>query len=97
MSARLSLGRNIGFVPAERRIVTTGAYGFVRHPIYTGIFIGILGDNLSNFTGRDLALDLVWVGLWVLKTFIEEGFLRQSPPYAHYMTQVRWRWFPHLA
>jgi protein-S-isoprenylcysteine O-methyltransferase Ste14 len=28
----LSLGRNIGFVPAQRQIVTRGAYAFVRHP-----------------------------------------------------------------
>lgn len=32
--ARLSLGRNMGFVPAQREIVTTGAYRYVRHPIY---------------------------------------------------------------
>jgi protein-S-isoprenylcysteine O-methyltransferase Ste14 len=35
MWARLSLGRNIGFVPAKREIVTAGAYRYVRHPIYT--------------------------------------------------------------
>src|SRR5947209_7555620 len=37
--ARLSLGRNIGFVPAQRQIVTSGAYRYVRHPIYTGLFL----------------------------------------------------------
>jgi protein-S-isoprenylcysteine O-methyltransferase Ste14 len=31
--ARLSLGRNIGFVPAQREIVTSWAYTVVRHPI----------------------------------------------------------------
>jgi hypothetical protein len=31
--ARLSLRRNRGFVPAQREIVTAGAYRFVRHPI----------------------------------------------------------------
>jgi protein-S-isoprenylcysteine O-methyltransferase Ste14 len=34
--ARVSLGRNIGLVPAQRLLVTTGAYRLVRHPIYTG-------------------------------------------------------------
>jgi len=95
--ARLSLGRNIGFVPAERQIVTTGAYGLVRHPIYTGLFVGFVADDLANFTAQNLALDLAWVGLWVLKTFIEEGFLKQSPAYTHYMTQVRRRWIPGIA
>src|SRR5215813_3671685 len=32
--ALLSLGRNIGFIPAQRKVVTKGAYGVVRHPIY---------------------------------------------------------------
>src|SRR5262245_58473444 len=32
----LSLGRNIGFIPAQRQLVTRGAYRFARHPIYTG-------------------------------------------------------------
>src|SRR5262249_8968705 len=37
--ARWSLGRNIGFVPAQRTVVRWGAYGHVRHPIYTGLFL----------------------------------------------------------
>src|ERR1700691_1369716 len=43
---RLSLGRNIGFVPAQREIVTRGAYPFVRHPIYSVIFLSLLGEAM---------------------------------------------------
>src|SRR3989442_585711 len=32
--ARLSLGRNIGFVPAQRELVHNGAYAYMRHPVY---------------------------------------------------------------
>ena len=95
--ARLSLGRNIGFVPAERTIVTTGAYAYVRHPIYTGVFLGVLALELSDFSPRNLTIDVTWCLLWVAKTFIEEGFLRQNPEYARYMTEVRWRWIPGIA
>jgi hypothetical protein len=31
--ARLSLGRNIGFVPAQRELVHSGAYAYMRHPV----------------------------------------------------------------
>ncbi len=31
--ALVSLGRNIGFIPAQRKVVTKGACRFVRHPI----------------------------------------------------------------
>ena len=95
--ARLSLGRNIGFVPAERVIVKTGAYAYVRHPIYSGIFIGVLATELYDFSWRNLAIDTLWCCLWVIKTFIEERFLRQNPDYARYMEKVRWRWFPAVA
>jgi hypothetical protein len=35
--------------------------------------------------------------MFVVKSFIEEGFLRTDPQYAEYLLQVRWRWFPGLA
>jgi protein-S-isoprenylcysteine O-methyltransferase Ste14 len=94
--ARLSLGRNIGFVPAERSIVTTGAYAYVRHPIYSGIFVAVLALQLRDFSWRNLVLDGLLCLLWVIKTFIEEGFLRENPAYACYMQTVRWRWFPGI-
>ena len=37
--ARLSLGRNIGFVPAQRDLIQAGAYAYMRHPVYTGILL----------------------------------------------------------
>ncbi|HEY8258621.1 MAG TPA: hypothetical protein VIG08_13275, partial [Gemmatimonadales bacterium] len=40
--ARFSLGRNIGMVPAQRTLVMDGAYAYVRHPIYTGVFVSYL-------------------------------------------------------
>jgi protein-S-isoprenylcysteine O-methyltransferase Ste14 len=95
--SRLSLGRNIGFVPAERSIVTTGAYAYVRHPIYSGMFIGVLATELEDFSWRNLAIDAVWCSLWVAKTFIEERFLSDNPNYVRYMQTVRWRWFPGIA
>jgi protein-S-isoprenylcysteine O-methyltransferase Ste14 len=84
-------------VPAERKIVTTGLYGHVRHPVYTGLFLVILGTLLVYFSWRNLVLTAVWMGLWVVKTFVEENFLRKNPEYAEYMAKVRWRWVPYVA
>src|SRR5216683_3350819 len=52
--ARLSLGRNIGFVPAQRELVTSGAYAIVRHPIYGGLFISLTGVVLRAYSVRNL-------------------------------------------
>jgi len=95
--ARVSLGRSIGIVPAERGIVTSGAYRYMRHPIYTGIFLSFIALDLSAFSWINLILDGISAGLWVVKTFVEERFLRQNPEYAEYMQKVRWRWFPGIA
>ena len=95
--ARASLGRSIGFVPAEREIVTTGAYAWVRHPVYAGLFVSLVGLHLEAASLRNLALDVVAVALFVAKTLAEERFLALNPAYAAYMRSVRWRWFPGLA
>jgi hypothetical protein len=47
--ALLSLGR-LGFIPAQRKVVTKGAYGFVRHPIYTGTFVSLLAFVLRSYS-----------------------------------------------
>jgi protein-S-isoprenylcysteine O-methyltransferase Ste14 len=95
--ARLSLGRNIGFVPAQREIVTRGAYRFVRHPIYSVIFLSILGEAMQRCSVRNLILLGLNVVIWMVKSVIEEGLLRQDPQYAAYMRRVRWRWIPWVA
>jgi protein-S-isoprenylcysteine O-methyltransferase Ste14 len=48
--ARVHLGRNWG-MPMSRKqdpeLVTTGPYAFVRHPIYTGIILMMLGSAIA--------------------------------------------------
>ncbi len=94
--ARLSLGRNIGFVPAQRKLVTTGAYAVVRHPIYSALTINYLSLVLQRFTPITLLLVTIGVGWFIVKSIVEEHFLRADPEYASYMGRVRWRWIPGL-
>ncbi len=95
--ARLSLGRSIGFVPAQRVIITRGAYRFVRHPIYTGLFLALLAFVLRAYSPRNLAGMLTIVLLFVIKSIVEERFLSDEPEYAAYLRRVRWRWMPGIA
>jgi protein-S-isoprenylcysteine O-methyltransferase Ste14 len=94
--ARLTLGRNIGFVPAQRRLVLSGPYRWVRHPIYSALFLAEVCVILEGFSWTNLALSVVFLGLFVAKTFMEEDFLRRDPAYEIYMEQVRFRWIPGL-
>lgn len=95
--ALLSLGRNIGFVPAQRRLVTQGAYRFVRHPIYTGTFISLLAFVLRAFSVLNLTVAVVLITLLMLRGVVEERFLQEDAGYAAYLQQVRWRWLPGIA
>lgn len=95
--ARLSLGRSIGLVPAQRGIVTQGAYRFMRHPIYTGVYCAYVAVALQNFSALNCAIFAIGAGLFIIKSFVEENFLRQDAEYAAYMKAVPWRWVPYLA
>jgi len=96
-SARLSLGRNIGFVPAQRELVTSYAYGVVRHPIYTGLFLSLTAFVLRAWSPTNLFLSVVPALLFVIKSFMEERFLGEDPAYRRYMDRVRFRWVPGIA
>lgn len=54
--ARVNLGRNWG-MPMSRKenpdLVTAGPYAYIRHPIYTGILIALLGSAIS--------VSIIWV------------------------------------
>jgi protein-S-isoprenylcysteine O-methyltransferase Ste14 len=95
--ARLSLGRNIGFVPAQRELVHTGAYAFMRHPVYTGMLLTTMAFVLRAYS----PLNALLMGLGVfwfipVKSLVEEDFLRADPQYAAYMQKVRARWIPFV-
>ena len=91
---RISLGRNVGLLPAQRKIVVRGAYRWVRHPIYTALFLTVIAGALRSYSPRNLILLAAAIALCVARTVMEEDFLRMDPEYAAYMQRVRWRWIP---
>jgi len=95
--ARISLGRNIGLVPAQRELVHSGAYAFMRHPVYTGVLLTSTAFVLRAYS----PLNVLLMGLGVfwfipVKSLVEENFLRHDPQYAAYMQKVRARWIPFV-
>jgi protein-S-isoprenylcysteine O-methyltransferase Ste14 len=79
--ARLHLGRLwSGTVTrkADHRIVETGPYGLVRHPIYTGLILAALSSAVLRATLLCFAgFVLMTLGFWI-KARLEERFLRQA-------------------
>ena len=62
----------------DHKLIDSGPYAFVRHPIYAGLFLGAVA--LLGISGRTFAVigfALVVVGI-VLKARLEERFLREE-------------------
>jgi protein-S-isoprenylcysteine O-methyltransferase Ste14 len=94
--AKLSLRRSFGLAAANRGLVSSGAYGLVRHPIYAGYLLSDVGFLLMNPTARNLGLYLLAVGLAVARIRAEERLLSRDPLYAAFVAKVRYRLAPGL-
>ena len=78
-------------------MVTRGVYGWVRHPIYAGITLLMLGLGiLSGNLGR-IAVSIVSFVFFDRKAALEEAWLTERfAEYGTYRQQVRWRLLPGL-
>jgi protein-S-isoprenylcysteine O-methyltransferase Ste14 len=91
--ARLYIGRNWG-TPMSRKddpeLVTTGPYSTIRHPIYTGIILAMIGTAV--------AISLYWViavvilgGYFIYSAFNEEHYMAEQFPdtYPEYKSSTK--------
>jgi protein-S-isoprenylcysteine O-methyltransferase Ste14 len=85
--ARLHLGRLWSATvqrKADHRVVDTGPYALVRHPIYTGVIIAMAAVTAQRATVFAIAgMTIMTVGWWT-KARLEERFLREQLGFAAY-------------
>lgn len=80
--------------PVGDRVVRTGPYRYVRHPIYTGGLLACAGAAVAT-TWWALVPAAALAVVWGLKCRVEERMLaRRFPDYADYSASVRWRLVP---
>ena len=71
-------------------LVDTGAYRWVRHPIYGGIIIAAAGYGLLTASPLALGGAVLLLGFFRLKSGREEAWLRDRyPAYAAYAARTR--------
>jgi protein-S-isoprenylcysteine O-methyltransferase Ste14 len=90
------LGRSFSVMPEARRLVTSGPYRRVRHPVYLGETIQSLGV-LALFPSLPVLLILLaQTLLQVVRMGFEERVLRESFPgdFEQYARRTRARWIP---
>lgn len=86
-------------VQAERhhRVISSGPYAFVRHPMYSGIMLFFVGVPLLLGSWWGVAITPVFAVLFAIRARIEERALVEGlPDYADYAARVRYRLVPGL-
>jgi protein-S-isoprenylcysteine O-methyltransferase len=89
----VQLGRSLAVLPGTEKLITTGIYKFLRHPIYVGIDLTLAGLFLAlGSTYGFLYLGLVVLPLNIVRSRLEEKALLQKfgEPYRDYLSRT---WF----
>ncbi len=91
--ARVHLGRNWGMpmsVKKDAELVTTGPYAYIRHPIYAGILLAMLGSALASIMWWLVAFVIFSIYL-VYSSRVEEKMMIQQFPdkYPEYKNKTK--------
>jgi protein-S-isoprenylcysteine O-methyltransferase Ste14 len=82
-------------IAADQRVISTGPYAVVRHPLYVGLLIFVTGMPLALGSYWSLLLVVSILALIVWRLQNEEAFLvKNLSGYAQYRAAVPWRLMP---
>jgi protein-S-isoprenylcysteine O-methyltransferase Ste14 len=84
-------------VDAEQKVVSTGLYGLVRHPMYVGTLIMMIGTPLALGSYWGLVAIIPALPVLVARIDDEEKMLQQDlDGYDEYMQKVHYRLVPYV-
>lgn len=79
----------------DQKVIDTGPYAVVRHPMYAGAILYFVGVPLLLGSWLGLACVPVLIALFAVRIVLEERTLRAGlTGYAEYTQRVRWRLLP---
>jgi protein-S-isoprenylcysteine O-methyltransferase Ste14 len=82
-------------VAADQRVISTGPYAVVRHPMYAGSFLYLLATPLALGSWWGLLAVAGMAPFFAWRLFDEERLLKEKlPGYADYCSRTRWRLMP---
>jgi len=80
-----------------QKVVSTGLYSIVRHPMYAGATLLFISAPLLLGSLYGLIMGLVLIVTIAVRSLGEEAMLKQElPGYREYMQKVKWRMIPFI-
>jgi protein-S-isoprenylcysteine O-methyltransferase Ste14 len=80
---------------ADQRVISTGPYAWVRHPMYAAALVLLLGIPLALGSSWGVLIVLALVPVLIWRLMDEERFLvNHLPGYREYQDRVRYRLLP---
>jgi protein-S-isoprenylcysteine O-methyltransferase Ste14 len=81
----MRLGRSFSMMAEARRLVTSGPYRFVRHPLYLAEELAIIGLSMQFFSAAAAFVLFVQIAFQLRRMHNEEAVLEETfPEYAAY-------------
>jgi protein-S-isoprenylcysteine O-methyltransferase Ste14 len=81
----------------DQKVISTGPYALVRHPMYAGALVLLLGIPLALGSWWGLLIVAAMLPALIWRLIDEEDFLAKNlPGYVAYQTNVRYRLIPGL-
>ena len=78
-----------------QKVISTGPYSLVRHPMYAGATLLFIGGPLLLSSKAGMVLSAILIVTIALRSIGEEAMLKDElPGYREYMRLVRWRMIP---
>lgn len=82
-------------VESDQKVISTGPYALVRHPMYLGAVVLFAGTPLALASLWSAAASLLLIGVVIARLLDEERYLvKDLPGYAEYRRRVRHRLVP---
>jgi protein-S-isoprenylcysteine O-methyltransferase Ste14 len=82
-------------VSADQRVISTGTYSVIRHPMYAGGTLLLSGIPLALGSYWGLLVNVCFMPVLIWRLLDEEKFLAKNlPGYTEYQAKVRWRLLP---
>jgi protein-S-isoprenylcysteine O-methyltransferase Ste14 len=84
-------------VNEQQTVISIGPYAFVRHPMYSGALVMLLGTPLALASWWGLIAFIIMIAVIVIRLLDEEKLLLANlPGYAEYVARVRYRLMPYV-